>query len=853
MKKSAIFFPFFTFSLFFAILMYNEGISLGQVELKQKIGNEKIESRLFDLKSKYIEFGPSILEEYTEKAFLRLEEEKIVVFMFLLEGGNIDSITETIKNFGGEVIKSGDRLIKAKIPLSSLEPLAELKEVSFIKLPDQPIMDYRSQGVTLTGASLLHNSGISGSGVKIAIIDLGFAGLSNSISRGFLPNNVIKIDCTGASCESTDFSDESEVHGTAVAEIVHEMAPGAQLYLIKVGDRLDLKDAKDFCINNGIKIINHSVGWFHTNFYDGNCYFDNPVCIADHAFHNGILWVNAIGNHAKKHYEAIFSDTDGDRLHNVSSTSNYLTVQANEGEVIILSLTWDRWPETSQDFDLILLNSSLEVVQKSTNHQTGIQPPIEQLVYSVPHSGTYYVAIQRFNALENPRFKLFSFYHDLTPYVARGSLLSPSDARGVLAVSAINYMNWDSGPTEEFSSQGPTSDGRIKPEISGPDGVSNFSYGAFLGTSASAPHVAGASALLLSAHKDLGVSQLWETLISSSIDLGPGGQDNIYGYGKLNLSAIHIDPPYINFGSVEIGTSSVKNLMIENRIQTPLTIIHIYPLINPYQIVEDNCSGKTLGPKESCLVRVSFYPREIGDFSETLMILSTDPIQPLKTVSISGKGTATISLIAPENSLSITPCSAMDHRNLIWTTSYSFMKFEVQFSKEIGFFEIPLKIKTGGNQNSFLLNRNQWKKIFNLANENGGEVYWRVVGLTENGSSIISNVHSLSISPPLTVGDWAIFLTKKSELPVLSWKNNCNKKVKVWFGKDPNFNVSKVLIYSIGSGIETFQKTLTKSQWKSIRALVEDQSGVPIYWFIESWDIMNRYSRTGIRFFYLSD
>ncbi len=103
-----------------------------------------------------------------------------------------------------------------------------------------------------------------------------------------------------------------------MAEIVYEMAPGAQLYLIKVGDSLDLKSAKDYCIANGIRVINHSVGWFISNFYDGTCWFDNSVCIADHAYKNGILWVNAMGNAAMRHYEATFIDSDGDRLHNVT-------------------------------------------------------------------------------------------------------------------------------------------------------------------------------------------------------------------------------------------------------------------------------------------------------------------------------------------------------------------------------------------------------------------------------------------------------------------------------------------------------------------------------------------------------
>ncbi|MCC7143253.1 MAG: S8 family serine peptidase, partial [Candidatus Eisenbacteria bacterium] len=50
-----------------------------------------------------------------------------------------------------------------------------------------------------------------------------------------------------------------------------------------------------------------------------------------------------------------------------------------------------------------------------------------------------------------------------------------------------------------YSSQGPTVDGRAKPELLGPDGVDTSIFNSFGGTSAACPHVSGAVALLLSA------------------------------------------------------------------------------------------------------------------------------------------------------------------------------------------------------------------------------------------------------------------------------------------------------------------------------------------------------------------
>ena len=179
-------------------------------------------------------------------------------------------------------------------------------------------------------------------------------------------------------------------HGTACTEIVHDMAPSAQLYLIKIQDSIDLQHAKDYCVSNGINIISHSLGWFNTNFYDGSCYNDNPVCTANNAYSNGILWVNSTGNYARQHYEAIFSDPDGNGWHNVSSNNECVSLYANAGDIIYVTLTWNAWPATNQDYDLYLFyvgGSGLTRVASSRNLQTGMQPPIEAIRYTVSTSG----------------------------------------------------------------------------------------------------------------------------------------------------------------------------------------------------------------------------------------------------------------------------------------------------------------------------------------------------------------------------------------------------------------------------------------------------------------------------------
>jgi subtilisin family serine protease len=115
-----------------------------------------------------------------------------------------------------------------------------------------------------------------------------------------------------------------------------------------------------------------------------------------------------------------------------------------------------------------------------------------------------------------------------------GSLTIPADSEMAIAVSAIP---WESGMKDyyyTYSSRGPTTDDRIKPDIAAASSVSNETYGFFGGTSASTPHVAGAIALLYN-KTPFTIEQITLILESRADDWGAVGKDNIFGVGKLDL------------------------------------------------------------------------------------------------------------------------------------------------------------------------------------------------------------------------------------------------------------------------------------------------------------------------------
>ena len=147
-----------------------------------------------------------------------------------------------------------------------------------------------------------------------------------------------------------------------------------------------------------------------------------------------------------------------------------------------------------------------------------------------------------------------------------------------------------------------------------------------------------------------------------------------------------------------------------------------------------------------------------------------------------------------------------------------------------------------------------WKKVLLMPGVSGGTIYWRVVGTRTNKTTFITQSLSIVINPPQAVGNATISPTSKGSLPQLSWQNNCDIKFKASFGSDAGFSQKTGYSFTIQNpNAGDFLKSLASGQWKAIRKLVGDISGSPIYWYVESWDKLNRHTVTGDMSFVLMD
>jgi hypothetical protein len=212
-----------------------------------------------------------------------------------------------------------------------------------------------------------------------------------------------------------------------------------------------------------------------------------------------------------------------------------------------------------------------------------------------------------------------------------------------------------------------------------------------------------------------------------------------------------------------------------------------------------------------------------------------------------------ITLISPETGAPFDACSLYLLPDFVWRGEEVFKSYELQFSLEEGFNEIPIKVKSTGS--SAVITSSVWKKALLLPGNTGGTVYWRVLGSRADKTTALSEVLSFVVNPARPVQNPDISSTRKSELPLLTWENACNISFKTWFGS-ADFNKKTSLRFSVkdptgGGGL--FRAALTSRQWETIRKLVGDKAGETVYWYVEASDGLRRNSTTAPMSFILSD
>lgn len=507
----------------------------------------RLEASLDEVADTFASDGEAEAAELAAARGLELKDGRVTV---VLETDGTPAAAAAVAAGGGDIQAIHENLLQAAVPVAGLEGLAEASGVTYIRPPETPALFALSEGVADIGAPAWQAQGVDGAGVKIAVLDPGFYGYDQRIAAGDLPANVI----TRSFRTDGDITGGGEKHGTGCAEIVYDIAPGGQLYLVNFSTDVELGNAIDYLASEGIQVVSASWGFFSTFRGDGQGSINDMTATARQA---GIFWANSAGNAAQTHWSGSFADADSDGWTEFSGSSEANTVSVSAGQRIDIYLTWDKWPVTDQDYDLYLYQASQPgaPVAASDAWQHGGEAPAEEIHYVVPpgQGGTYQIAINAYFTNGDATFNLYTYPNSLQYQVPTGSLGGqPSDSPHVLSVGAVA-----AGTTslESFSSRGPTTDGRLKPDVVAPDRVTTAAYGSqgFWGTSASAPHAAGAAALVRGAYPAYDPAAAQSFLESRATDLGAAGKDSLYGSGALNLGAAPDASPPVVSGVLPAG------------------------------------------------------------------------------------------------------------------------------------------------------------------------------------------------------------------------------------------------------------------------------------------------------------
>lgn len=449
---------------------------------------------------------------------------------------DLDALRRAITAAGGAIEVVADDRVQARFPggaAPDLDGVGGARRDRPAQMLPLQVPDVGQAGRQI-GADRWQAAGFSGHDVQIAVVDTGFLGYQGLLGSG-LPADV-QVRSFRADRSLVAGSD----HGTRAAEIVHRMAPGAALHLLAFSTVTELSALVDFVIAEEIDIVSFSIGFIHNGPGDGT----GPVdAVVSRAVSAGVLWVSAAGNWAQQHWTGPYRDTDGDGVH------EFVTgVQSNgrdyvAGDLIIVSLRWDApWGAACSDYDIELFGPSGALVRAARGIQGCRSDPVEGLRVLATETGHYTVRIVQAQAARNHQLSLLMLgtpdrSEPLDRAVASGSLAQPADHPGVLAVGALA----SSGTRQASFSSRALAGGRAKPEILAPtnggEPENPMQPVAFAGTSAAAPHVAGAAALLREALWYPSASALRDALLGRALDLGAGrpvvALGGLAGVGRL--------------------------------------------------------------------------------------------------------------------------------------------------------------------------------------------------------------------------------------------------------------------------------------------------------------------------------
>ena len=488
------------------------------------------------------------------------------------------TVTPMLRTLGGpatsQAVSRGDR---ASL-VTSLRDVLGLHGAAAAAQPPSALVN---TGTVTTQGDTTHRAadaragfGVTGSGVRIGVLSDGVSSLATSQASGNI--GPVTVLAAGSGDE-----------GTAMLEIVADLAPGAQLFFATAigGSAAFAQRIRDLRAA-GCDIIVDDVFYFiESAFQDGQT-TPSPTnggiiaqAVKDVAA-SGALYFSSAGNSGRLNagtsgaWEGDFVDgggataplpADAGRLHNFGTPAapQLFNTIASTGDTFN-TLAWaEPLGGATSDYDLYLLDSTgTMVIDASTNFQDGTQDPFEIVNGGIDGDRLVvakFSGVGRFLHLNTNRGRLSIATagqihgHAATSAPNTFAVAATPACAGVGSTGPCTSPFTSGNQVEAFSSDGPrriffTSSGAAitpgnfsstggqvlqKPDLTAADGVATSvpGFASFFGTSAAAPHAASIAALVKSRNLGQTSAAVSNALRSTAIDINTPGWDADAGNG----------------------------------------------------------------------------------------------------------------------------------------------------------------------------------------------------------------------------------------------------------------------------------------------------------------------------------
>lgn len=592
-----------------------------------------------------------------------------------------DALLARITALGGQVVNSFANFsaIRARVPLAQIQALAAEPAVRSIRPVRRAISNVPPQvaaahsadqattrgNTTITLGDVAHKAdqaraafGVDGTGVKIGVLSDGVDELAALMAAGELPMVTVLPGQSGAGATK----------GTAMLEIIHDLAPGAELFFATRGDNnpalfatniLALRDAGCHVIVDDGSLAEEPV------FQDG------PIAQAvETVVAGGVSYFSAAGDQGNRSSNLLSGVWEGDFApfpdgsHGFGDGANFITI--TEEPQSLITLQWsDPIGGSRNDYDLFLFDPTGFLIDSSEDFQGGNEDPLEVIDSSSRLDRDNLLLVALIGVGSNRFLHLNVHGGRLNPRLStNGQIFGHAAAAGGFGVAAVNVIRvglpgtvFDGSESVELdSSDGPrrvffeadgtpftpgnfsSTGGRllIKPDIAAADLVNTTTPGfpLFGGTSAAAPHAAAIAALMISKESTLTPAQIKQIMTGTAIDLLPAGPDRDSGFGIVDaLAALEATCPQpsavcqdltrtLTNGAATVTVAEVDSASIAGG-GCAITNLQIKKIADADfgPAVTFDCSE--LGPQDVTL-RITQFGGQTNECTATITILETD-------------------------------------------------------------------------------------------------------------------------------------------------------------------------------------------------------------------------------------